>query len=327
MFQDKPYLVHLSGSADLETTYEEVRAGFVALALERNRRATPYVEQARSLKAAASLVSTPAELVHIPQIQFALLTAAGISDKAAVHLRGEDKEEAIQGLISNFLEPSGQDFVEELVFRYLLTRGDTLGGSMRNVGGALAQRKLSRMIISALTLANVSVQGLHSTNNTWISITEDNADVEIHLRGLSWTSPHGSRTLIYNMTVPQVKNNIDVCLLSRGARDLHLGMDEGKRFVAPADATLYIALGELKGGIDPAGADEHWKTAKTALARIRQAFGRDNHAPQTFFIGAAIARKMAQEIWDDLQDGTLNNASNLTNSAQAASLCLWLTSL
>jgi len=46
----KPYLFHLKSAADLETTNEAVRAGFAALALEKNRRATPYVEQARALK-------------------------------------------------------------------------------------------------------------------------------------------------------------------------------------------------------------------------------------------------------------------------------------
>ena len=158
------FATHLSSSTDLETTYEEIRAGFVALALERNRRATPYVEQARSLKSTALLTSTPTALLNIPNIQLALLTAAGISDKAAVHLQPEDKQEAINGLISNFLEPAGVDYVEELVFRFLLTRGDTLGGSMRNVGGALAQRKLSRMIISSLTLAKIPILGLQSTN-------------------------------------------------------------------------------------------------------------------------------------------------------------------
>jgi hypothetical protein len=50
----KPYLQHLKSSQDLETTYEAVRAGFVALALEKNRRATPFVAQARALKAAAA---------------------------------------------------------------------------------------------------------------------------------------------------------------------------------------------------------------------------------------------------------------------------------
>jgi hypothetical protein len=47
---NKPYLQHLRSRKDLKTTYEAVRAGFVALALEKNRQATPYVEEARSAK-------------------------------------------------------------------------------------------------------------------------------------------------------------------------------------------------------------------------------------------------------------------------------------
>ncbi len=124
----KPYCEHLKSADDLVTTYEAVRAGFVALALEKNRRATPFVEQARSLKFSASKADTPADLLNIEGIQSALLTAAGISDKATGHLLPEDKSDAIQGLIKNFLEPAGSDFIEELVFRFLLTRGDTLGG-------------------------------------------------------------------------------------------------------------------------------------------------------------------------------------------------------
>jgi hypothetical protein len=151
----KPYLRYLSSNNDLVTPYEAVRAGFVSLALERNRRATPFVEQARTLKTYASQARTPTELTKIENIQSALLTATGISEKAATHLQPDDKKEAIEGLIANFLEPSGADFVEELVFRFLLTRGDTLGGSMRNAGGALAQRKLTRTILSTLRLARI----------------------------------------------------------------------------------------------------------------------------------------------------------------------------
>jgi len=58
----------------------------------------------------------------------------------------------------------------------------------------------------------------------------------------------------------------------------------------------YIAMGELKGGIDPAGADEHWKTARAALDRIRKAFSKVEVSPHNFFVGAAIAKRMAQEI-------------------------------
>lgn len=83
----KPYLEHLSSSDDLITPYEAIRAGFVAQALEKNRRATPFVAQARALKASASKAKTPTELVHAEDIQPALLTAAGVSDKATGHLQ------------------------------------------------------------------------------------------------------------------------------------------------------------------------------------------------------------------------------------------------
>ncbi len=33
---EKPYLLHLNQSCDLETTYEAIRSGFIALALEKN---------------------------------------------------------------------------------------------------------------------------------------------------------------------------------------------------------------------------------------------------------------------------------------------------
>lgn len=204
------YLQHLKTYEDLITSYEAVRAGFVALALEKNRRATPFVEQARALKIIASTAKSPAELLKIDDIQSALLTAAGISDKAVGHLQNQDKLDAIQGLVQNFLEPAAENFVEELVYRYLLTRGDTLGGSMRNAGGVIAQRKFSRALISTLRLSGSSYQWLHSLNSQWLKATENDADIELHLRGLSWQKDNQCRTLIFNLTVPAVRNNIDL---------------------------------------------------------------------------------------------------------------------
>jgi hypothetical protein len=49
--------------------------------------------------------------------------------------------------------------------------------------------------------------------------------------------------------------------------------------------------------------------------------------PYTFFIGAAIEKKMAKEIWNQLEDSTLDNAANLTNNNQLASVSAWLCSL
>lgn len=93
------------------------------------------------------------------------------------------------------------------------------------------------------------------------------------------------------------------------------------------DTSAYVAFGELKGGIDPASADEHWKTARTALSRIREAFLKQKLTPHTFFIGAAIETKMSNEIWGMLERGELENAANLTNEEQIASLTRWLCGL
>ncbi len=315
----KPYLQHLTGSSDLVTAYADIRAGFVAQALERNRRATPTVAEARALKAVASRVSAPAALANMREIQGALLTAAGVSDKAARHLQAEDKAEAIQGLIRNFLEPAGSDFVEELVYRFLLTRGDTLGGSMRNLGGVLAQRKLTRAILAALTLAQVRYRWLEDRSNVWLEETTDDEDIEVHLKAISWASGERKRTLVHNIRVPFVRKSVDLCLLACSNTDL-------------TPATLraskeYIACGELKSGIDPAGFDEHWKTARTALQRIRDAFSPEGLSPHTFFVGAGIAEDMADELWHHLEEGTLSNAANLTKGDQLASLCSWLIGL
>jgi len=242
-----------------------------------------------------------------------------VSDKAANHLQDSDKREAVNGLIRNFLEPAGANFVEELVFRFLLVRGDTLGGAMRNVGGFMAQKKLTRSIIAHLKNSGKTCQWLHSETNTWASLPEDDSDIELHLRGLSWVSPKGPRTLMYNLTIPFFRNNVDPSLFNCEA--VSLTKDTHKNPAA------YIALGELKGGIDPAGADEHWKTARTALNRIREAFATRRHKPHTFFIGAAIEARMASEIWTLLRRGILENAANLTDEDQIASITRWICSL
>jgi hypothetical protein len=319
----RSYLQHLETYEDLITSYEAVRAGFVALALEKNRRATPFVEQARALKVIASTAKKPSELLKIEDIQSALLTAAGISDKATVHLQTQDKQDAIQGLVQNFLEPAAENFVEELVYRFLLTRGDTLGGSMRNAGGAIAQRKFSRALISTLRISGRSYDWLHSLNNQWTTPTENDADIEFYLRGLSWQKNNQCRTLIFNLTVPTVKNNIDLCLLDCSSTQIN--KKRAKEIYN--NPNIYLAFGELKGGIDPAGADEHWKTARTALIRINSAFAKINLKPELFFVGAAIERKMATEIWNMLEDNSLSNAANLTNEIQLNSLARWLCNL
>ena len=248
-----PFKSHLRSYEDLITPYEETRAGFIALALEKNRTATPFVEQAKALKVFASRAETPKELLEINEIQDSLLTAAGISDKAKTHLQEEDKQEAIKGLIENFLEPSGQSFVDELVYRFLLTRGDSLGGRMRNLGGKLGEWRFTRILMSTCSVSSVDFEYLDSESKNWGSPNTE-LEIERKLKGLHWVSRGNERTLIYNLTVPTLRKNVDFCLFDCSPNEIIFGRNRNSAHHEPEK---YLALGELKGGIDPAGADEH----------------------------------------------------------------------
>ena len=314
------YNRHVKSYEDLITPYEETRAGFISLALEKNRTATPFVEEAKALKVFASRAQTPRELLRIVEIQNSLLTAAGISDKAKRHLQDRDKREAIKGLIENFLEPSGKSFIDELVYRFLLTRGDSLGGRMRNLGGALGEWRFSRILISTCSVSGLDFECLDSKSKNWVHRNSE-PDIEKRLKGLRWISHGNERTLIYNLTVPTVQKNVDLCLFDCSPTEIVFGRKKDSAHHKPEK---YLALGELKGGIDPAGADEHWKTANSALGRIRMAFSEKNCRPKTFFVGAAIENAMAREIYNQLNNHTLSNGANLTNEDQVVSLCDWL---
>ncbi len=321
LIDDLSFKNHLSSGDSLITSYEETRAGFVSLALEKNRKATPLVAEARALKVSASKANKPQDLLKIESIRASLLTASGISDKAQKHLTDEDQNEAIQGLIDNFLEPAGDKFIEELVYRFLLIKGDSLGGSIRNLIGFLGERKFTRTILSVLSIAGKDYNWLDSRAKKWIEKTDDDSDIELHLKGLNWSFKNKHRTLVYNLTIPLTRKNVDLCLFSCRPTEMILGKNENSTHYKPEK---YIALGELKGGIDPAGADEHWKTANTALERIRTAFAQESLSPYTFFIGAAIEKSMAVEIFEQLENKTLSNAANLTKEEQLISICKWL---
>ncbi len=319
MRDNLPYQNHLKSHRDLITPYEATRAGFVALALEKNRKATPFIAEARALKTEAVKVHEPQDLIKIRPIRPALLTAAGISDKAYKYLNEDDKTKAIRELIANFLKPAGKEFVEELVYRFLLTRGDQLGGSMRNLGGKLGERKLARAIISSLNLSGMNYKWLHTKSKKWIAKSPDDTDIEFHLNGLNWANAIGIRTLIFNKNVPLVKKNVDMSILNCYPNDINT--TNSSEHLKPEN---YIAFGELKGGIDPAGADEHWKTANSALNRIRVSFKKKSLHPITFFVGAAIEESMSKEIYNQLKSKMLANAANLTKEEQVPSLCNWL---
>jgi DNA (cytosine-5)-methyltransferase 1 len=164
-----------------------------------------------------------------------------------------------------------------------------------------------------------NVKGMiHWSNGKALEAIMTEAEMATRTKALRWQNKEASyRSLILNINVPQVKKNIDIVLLDDK-------IDEVK---APSLANTlgnnkkYLAIGELKGGIDPAGADEHWKTANTALERVRKSFSK---TLDLFFIGAAIEAEMSKEIYRQLKSRELSNAANLKFDEQLSALCKWL---
>lgn len=307
---------------ELITPRQETRAGFVAMALEKNSMATVYVEEARALKVIANSASEPKNLLEISDIRPGLLSAAGLSEKALSHLDETTKTEAIKELIKNFLEPAGVAFSDELVYRYLLTKGDSLGGRARNLAGALGDRRFLQTLISVFSIAGTKYLWKDNKTGKWIADPACELTTERLIRGVYWQKGDRDRLLLMNIKVPLIQKNVDVVLLDAKPDDLKQGDNQ-----VLLQNHRYIALGELKGGIDPAGADEHWKTADTALSRVRTQFQSQRLNPHTFFVGAAIEKSMAEEIVGQLKRGVLQQAANLTNPTQLTQSCRWLMSL
>lgn len=319
--ENMPYRNHLKSAADLVTLKKDTTAGFIRMSLERSSQATQFVEQGRALKAATTHIHDVPALLSENSLHPAILTAAGVSDKAKQYFLEADEQLAMSEFAKNYLETAGSLFSEELVFRYLLTRGETLGGTMKNIVGYLAEIRLFRAVIAALTIRDQPFKYLSREANKWLMPQPTDGEIERNAKGLTWHINGVPRTLLINIKIPKIGDkgkNVDLCLFECLPTDLQ-GVD---RKTTLADPDNYIALGELKGGIDPAGADEHWKTAHTALGRIRNVYQCN-----TFFVGAAIETAMSIELWDDLESGTLSNAANLNSEDQVSSFVAWLINL
>jgi len=311
--------LNITSAASLITTPEARRSGFLEYALRRNKEAVPFIDKAKALKATLQAhTNAPHDILSIIKVRESLLEAAGISVKAKAHLSDIDKERLLVDFIDQILIPSGKDYIDEVIYRYLLTSGDALGGKMRNIVGTIANEKFNRFVISQLQICGINFS--FASNSGFIDSTEYNLDIAESIKAIRWETTSGEqRLLIYNVNVPQVGKNIDIVLLNKFTETT-----KGKELKAIlGDSKNYLAIGELKGGIDPAGADEHWKTADTALRRVRSSFS--GQLP-LIFIGAAIESAMAIEIFAQYENGDLANCANLTNDEQLASLCEWLVS-
>ena len=306
---------YVSSPLDLVTTREARRDGFLAIALRRNTESLPYLEQGKALWAKLTAKTKRCEdILKMSDLRPTLLLAAGYSVKAQGNMDDDDKERLLEEFVKQVLRPFGKKYVDEIVYRYLLSLGEQLGGRMRNAIGVMAKEKLSCKIVAQLRV-NGFLFAVHSEGK-WIDGTQCTRHDEEYAKAIKWQNGEYQRMLVHNVNIPGVSKNVDLVVFNKVADSIDA------KSLAPilADQKNYVVMGELKGGIDPAGADEHWKTARAALDRIRATFKKVYIA----FVGGAIEKAMAEEIYTQLQSGLLDYAANLTNDAQLSSFCDWL---
>jgi hypothetical protein len=287
--------------SDLVTSHRAVCEGFLRQAQAKTERATPYVEEAQLLLKALHEVASIELLLKNHQFRDDLIVAAGFSDKAIGHLSAAELDAAVKSVFEKVAASAGTAFREKIVYRFLLTKGDALRGSMRNLTGAHAGIELTRALLNALDKRGI--------------VPSVYRGAEDKVQRIRW----GTRRLLFDKKPSIIEKNIDVILLNESSA----GSLTNAQLMARAER--YVACGELKGGIDPAGADEHWKTAVSALDRIRSAL--KERCPPLFFVGAAIQSAMAQEIFAQLKNGRLAYAANLTVQDQLADLADWLVAI
>jgi type II restriction enzyme len=315
---------YIKTSESLVTTYEETKIGFLSIALRKSKEAAYYLNLASAFRAVADEYPNPRDLINNDDITISMCEAAGVSTKARGYLQPKDTKEILTEFVDEFLVPTENSYVDELINRYLLTQGDALGGRMRNIVGGLAGEKLTQNIISALAVRNYDFEYFDKHTKKWIIGTNFRENYSNLVKAIRWDNGKKSRLLYYDLTVPIVKKNIDIVLFN-SSKINNKNQKLFKDFISEPDN--YLALGELKGGIDPAGADEHWKTANTALSRIRNSFKQFNKEVHTVFIGAAIESAMAKEIFAQCKAKELSNCANLTKPKQLAEICNWLVTL
>lgn len=286
--------------SDLITIDKATQAGFLQQALQKIEQSESFLKQAAQFKKKLKSVRSIDDLLKLKECKDDLLTCVGFSAKSLSHISQQERATLLSQALEAIHKKHGKKFKDAIFHRYLLIKGDSLGGIMRNLTGSQGQKILVDAILQALKNKGTVYK---------ITSSEDSGKIQ----SIAWDK----RCLVFDKTPKFIGKNIDVALIE---------IDLPKEIIGSKQKQNYIACGELKGGIDPAGADEHWKTARSSLERIRSAFSKES-CPSLFFVAAAIETAMAKEIYEKLTSEELTFAANLTVREQINDLASWLISL
>ena len=118
------------------------------------------------------------------------MIASGLSEKSMKYLDDDDQTAAIKELIEKFLKPAGKDYIDETIYRYLLIKGDAVGGTMRNRIGALGEEKLIRAILSSMNVRGLEYDWMANITGSfpWSHMSESDCEIERNMKALHWNN-------------------------------------------------------------------------------------------------------------------------------------------
>ena len=321
----------LTHSYDKEIFYEAAaEVGIQVKALKRLDQAEPPV-------AYPYYFCLPDALVEHPELVFYYRNVAMLSRKV---MRGigldtsgfEDKGLAPAASVAAELAAYFNRIISGLVlaggvtpYRHIVMMmanlGDSLGGTSRNEIGRVAMMRVIHPLIRHLhgrgwlTGISYSLKGrlipdadeeTGATASAWIEIVPE---TNVHTLLEQWET--------YRVWYHELRMSNGSRLLLN--RQLKWQDSEGKTYEVGPDLHSQVGdvemlwAGELKGGADPAGSDEHWKTATKAMDRILDAAAATGRPkPMLSFIATILVERVAKEAQSWIEQGKLTSVYNLT---------------
>jgi len=228
----------------------------------------------------------------------------------------------LNGIVGSLVKLSGVSKNRHLEM-VLANLGDSLGGTSRNEVGRISSTEVVRYIVKYLHPKNRITRIVYKLKG--IIGDDDDRDIGKELT-VDISEDTDIDVLISNLEEKRVKyqelhfSNGYSLLLDRQIK--WYSDDEKEYKIGPdfhstndnSNSMLWMA--ELKGGADPAGSDEHWKTATQALVRVIEASektGREK--PFISFIAAILVERVAVEAQQWIDEGELTSVYNLTQIA------------
>lgn len=139
----------IKSSQDLVTKKEDTIKGFKKQAEEKLKITNQYIDAAKKFEKILNECKSfeeIKELIKDNNIKPYLISALGFSEKSSSHIK-EEIDSILAGILDDlFLDDNIGKLKEKLIAQFLLIKGDSMGGTIRNLTGNQAGQELAKLI-------------------------------------------------------------------------------------------------------------------------------------------------------------------------------------